>query len=227
MLISIFAVSLLSLPEIKREEILAQRQDELQKIKDRKALDALLAAQQGGDVSAAAKRALSWSSALIFVSPLHQVRTKLEVRPRRRRANLTSSRRSVGRKVRRRRYCSSSVATRRLTIAQTKASSPKRERSASPTDMEMSSEDEEDGQISKREQKEERESRLINKEKPSQEELISTMSQLEMLRLPRSQLAKYARMPWFEEYAKGEACSFLASPFVDNFGRRMGAIPHR
>ena len=42
--------------EVEREEILAQRQDEMQKIKDRKALDALIAAQQG-DVSTAAKRA--------------------------------------------------------------------------------------------------------------------------------------------------------------------------
>lgn len=50
--------------EMDREEILAQRQDELQKIKDRKALDALLAAQQG-DVSAAAKRSSIFLS-LIF-----------------------------------------------------------------------------------------------------------------------------------------------------------------
>lgn len=69
--------------------------------------------------------------------------------------------------------------------------------------MEMSSEDEEDGQISKREQEEERESRLINREKAPQEELISTMPQLQSLCLPRNKLAKYARMPWFEEYAKG------------------------
>ena len=52
----IFIDRLLSMTEVEREEILAQRQDEMQKIKDRKALDALIAAQQG-DVSSAAKRA--------------------------------------------------------------------------------------------------------------------------------------------------------------------------
>lgn len=60
----IAAYSLLGMSEMDREEILAQRQDELQKIKDRKALDALLAAQQG-DVSAAAKRSSIFLS-LIF-----------------------------------------------------------------------------------------------------------------------------------------------------------------
>lgn len=53
--------------------------------------------------------------------------------------------------------------------------------------MEMSSEDEEDGQISKREQEEERESRLINREKAPQEEIISTMPQLQSLCLPPQQ----------------------------------------
>lgn len=111
---------------------------------------------------------------------------------------------------------------------QTKVSSPKRERSASPTDMEMSSEDEEDGQISRREQEEERESRLIHKEKPPQEELITTLAQFEKLRLPRHQLARFARMPWFEEYAKGERFNSI-KPFISLtiINRRLGTISHR
>ena len=147
----------------------------------------------------------------------YQVHIKLEVQLRRRLVSWTSSRPGVGRRVRRRRYCSSSIATPWLTLVQTKALSPKRERSASPTDMEMSSEDEEDGQISKREQEEERESRLINKEKAPQEEPISTMSQLQSLCLPRSKLAKYARMPWFEEYVKGMLCEANDGHFLTKF----------
>ena len=50
---------LLAMSEIEREEILAQRQEDLQKLKDKRNLDQMFKAQRGGDpdaVSKAAKR---------------------------------------------------------------------------------------------------------------------------------------------------------------------------
>ncbi|KAH8100443.1 hypothetical protein DFH11DRAFT_1525198, partial [Phellopilus nigrolimitatus] len=89
----------------------------------------------------------------------------------------------------------------------TRINSPKRERSSSPMDMEMSSEDEEDGQISKLEQQEERESCLLNKAKPEDEDL--TLEDLEKCRLSRNKLVKYALMPWFEDFVKGSWVRYL------------------
>ncbi|KAH8115538.1 hypothetical protein DFH11DRAFT_1876749 [Phellopilus nigrolimitatus] len=64
------------------------------------------------------------------------------------------------------------------------------ERSSSPVDMEMSSKDEEDGQISKLEQQETRESRLLNKAKLEDKDL--TLEDLEKCQLSRNKLVKYA-----------------------------------
>ncbi|KAH8110223.1 hypothetical protein DFH11DRAFT_1746674 [Phellopilus nigrolimitatus] len=66
----------------------------------------------------------------------------------------------------------------------------------------MSSEDEEDGQISKLEQQEERESRLLNKAK-------LTLEDLEKCRLSCNKLFKYALMPWFEDFVKGSWVRYL------------------
>ncbi|KAH8108967.1 hypothetical protein DFH11DRAFT_1548726 [Phellopilus nigrolimitatus] len=91
----------------------------------------------------------------------------------------------------------------------TMINSPKRKRSSSPMDMEISFEDEEDRQISRLEQQEERESRLLNKTKPEDEDL--TMEDLEKCRLSRSKLVKYALMPWFEDFVKGNLPDILSS----------------
>ncbi|KAH8110245.1 plus-3-domain-containing protein [Phellopilus nigrolimitatus] len=89
----------------------------------------------------------------------------------------------------------------------TRINSPKQKCSSSPMDMEISSEDEEDRQISRLEQQEERESRLLNKTKPEDEDL--TMEDLEKCRLSRSKLVKYALMPWFEDFVKGSWVRYL------------------
>ena len=73
--------------------------------------------------------------------------------------------------------------------------------------MEMSSEDEEDGQISKQEQEEERELRLLNKTKAEDDEV--TMEVMKQAQLSRDLLVRYSKNPWFEEYSKGAWVRYL------------------
>ncbi len=77
--------------------------------------------------------------------------------------------------------------------------------------MEMSSEDEEDGQISKQEEREEWEQRVLNQAHPEEEPI--TMADLEKCRLGRDQLSKFCMAPWFEDYVKGEFI-FISIPLI-------------
>lgn len=89
--------------------------------------------------------------------------------------------------------------------------SPKRERSSSPMDMETSSESEEDGQITKYDEQEERERRLYGSQANNskgtngavEDDIPITMEDLNSVCLSRDLLAKYCLAPWFEEYVKG------------------------
>ena len=67
-------------------------------------------------------------------------------------------------------------------------------------DMEMSDEEEEDGQISKFEEEEEKE-RALDKSKADDGPI--TVDDLMKARLTRDTLAKHWRKPWFEELIKG------------------------
>ncbi|TDL27841.1 plus-3-domain-containing protein [Rickenella mellea] len=169
---------LLEMSEIDREDVLAQRQEELQRIQDKRNLDQMLKAQRGeidDSVSKAAKRAHAQRGATKEKSrKLDELKARRKLKDEKKR---------------------------------TKASSPKRDRSSSPMDMEMSSDDEEDGQISKLEQEEEREARLIGKTKV--DDGPTTLADLETCRLGREQLSKYCMAPWFEEYVKGAWVRYL------------------
>ncbi|KAI0701840.1 hypothetical protein BC835DRAFT_1322511 [Cytidiella melzeri] len=121
---------LLSLPEVEREGILAQRQEELQRIQDTRNLDKMYRDRTGGgddSVSKAAKRQHAQRGATKEKS------RKLD--------ELKAKRKAKGEKKR------------------TRTDSPRRDRSSSPMDMEMSDEDEEDGQISKFDQDDEKDRR--------------------------------------------------------------------
>ncbi|KAG6333784.1 hypothetical protein ID866_5310 [Astraeus odoratus] len=86
--------------------------------------------------------------------------------------------------------------------------SPKRERSSSPMDMETSSGEEEDGQITKYEEEEERERRLYSKQSDPEDEL-ATLADLVKCRLSRDMIAKYCMAPWFEDYVKGKYRQYI------------------
>ena len=92
-------------------------------------------------------------------------------------------------------------------------------------DMEMSSDEDEDGQITKQDQRDERTARLLDLSKSDEDEI--TLQDFERARLPRDALMKYHRRPWFPEYAKG-ACIYMPPfqlPFMRVPLRVLGAIP--
>lgn len=68
-------------------------------------------------------------------------------------------------------------------------------------DMETDSEEEEDGQISKFEEEEEKDRKRFGK--PEVEEEPITLEDISKCRLTRDLLVKYCMAPWFEEYVKG------------------------
>ncbi|THH18000.1 hypothetical protein EW146_g2928 [Bondarzewia mesenterica] len=168
---------LLEMPEIDREEVLAQRLEEMQRIQDKRNLDQMLKAQKTGDgenVSKAAKRH-------------HAVRGATKEKTRKL-DELKARRKAKDEKKRTR-------------------TSPKRDRSSSPMEMETDSGEEEDGQISKFEEEEEKERKLFNKAHPDEERII--LEDLDKIRVTRDMLAKHCMASWFEDYVKGAWVRFL------------------
>lgn len=77
-------------------------------------------------------------------------------------------------------------------------------------EMETSDEEAEDGQITKFEQEEEKERKLLGMTVPNDEPM--TIADLTKVRLTRDALAKHFLTPWFEDYVKGSlaSCFFYA-----------------
>lgn len=90
-------------------------------------------------------------------------------------------------------------------------------------DMETSDEEDEDGQISKLEQEDEKHSKLFNKAPPAQEEKLCR-ADLEKCRLTRSMISRNCLRPWFGDLLKGNPNLILYSN--SHLSRCMGAIPH-
>ncbi|KAI9056399.1 plus-3-domain-containing protein [Trametes sanguinea] len=170
---------LMEMFEIDRENILAQRQEEMQHYTDRRQLENMLKMQGGRgspdeSVSNAAKRQ-------------HAVRGATKEKSRKL-DELKAKRKAKSEKKR------------------TRANSPKRDRSSSPMDMETS-EDEEDGQITKYDEEEERDRKLYGTSHPDDEPI--TLADLYKCRVTRDQIAKYCMAPWFEDYIKGAWVRYL------------------
>lgn len=68
-------------------------------------------------------------------------------------------------------------------------------------DMETSDDEEEDGQISKYEEQEERDRKLFDKANVKDEPV--TLEDIEKCRLSRDSLEKFCMAPWFEDFVKG------------------------
>ncbi|CCM01841.1 uncharacterized protein FIBRA_03911 [Fibroporia radiculosa] len=172
---------LMQMSEIEREDILAQRQEEMQRIQDKRNLDQMLQAQSGrGDenVSKAAKRQ-------------HAVRGATKEKSRKL-DELKAKRKAKDEKKR------------------TRTNSPRQDPSSSPVDMEMSDDEEEDGQISKYEEQEEKDRRLYDKfDKSKSDDEPATLEDLEKCQLSRDMLARFSMAPWFEEAVKGGWVRFL------------------
>jgi RNA polymerase-associated protein RTF1 len=80
--------------------------------------------------------------------------------------------------------------------------------------METSSDEEEDGQISKLEEEEEKDRKLFGK-KDAEDEPI-TMNDLEKCRLTRDGIAKHCMVPWFEDYVKGMVYNMVIVLFLSH-----------
>lgn len=104
-------------------------------------------------------------------------------------------------------------------------------------EMETESESEEDGQITKYDELEER--RNSNSKGTNgtvvEDDTPITLDDLNSVRLPRDLLAKHCMAPWFEEYVKGwyPCCySFIKPMFLmakspsSVLFRCMGSLPH-
>jgi hypothetical protein len=81
-------------------------------------------------------------------------------------------------------------------------------------EMETSDEEAEDGQITKFEQEEEKERKLLGMTVHNDEPM--TITDLNKVRLTRDALAKHFLAPWFKDYVKGAASAIYFLPFLDD-----------
>jgi RNA polymerase-associated protein RTF1 len=89
-------------------------------------------------------------------------------------------------------------------------------------EMETSDEEAEDGQITKFEQEEEKERKLLGVAPPSDEPM--TLDDLNKVRLTRDALAKHFLAPWFEDYVKGTVSITLCRSCLMTSARSIRAL---
>lgn len=90
-------------------------------------------------------------------------------------------------------------------------------------EMETSDEEAEDGQITKFEQEEEKERKLLGMTVTNDEPM--TIADLNNVRLTRDALAKHFLAPWFEDYVKGTANALFFCPRLIILVRSVCALP--
>ncbi|KAI0034796.1 hypothetical protein K488DRAFT_77018 [Vararia minispora EC-137] len=168
---------LLDMPEVEREAILAERKEEMQKMEDQRQVASLLQAQRAAAGVDSVSKAAKRQHTIRGATK--EKSSKLDELKAKRKAK--DERRS--------------------------RSSPRRDRSSSP--MEMETEDEEDGQIGREEQEEERERRLLGSFKPSLDDQPITIEDLAKVLLTRDLIARHCMAPWFEDYVKGSYVRYL------------------
>ncbi|EMD36880.1 hypothetical protein CERSUDRAFT_114800 [Gelatoporia subvermispora B] len=172
---------LMQMPEIEREGIIEQRLEEMQRIQDQRNLDQMLKAQSGGRGAE--------ESVAKAAKRQHTVRGATKEKTRKL-DELKARRKAKDEKKR------------------TRDMSPKREASSSPVDMDMSDDEEEDGQITKYDEQEEKERRILDKVN-SRDDSPSMLEDFENVRLSRELLVKHSAAPWFSEYCKGAWVRYL------------------
>uniref|UniRef100_A0A0W0F0V2 Plus3 domain-containing protein n=1 Tax=Moniliophthora roreri TaxID=221103 RepID=A0A0W0F0V2_MONRR len=170
---------LMQMSEVEREEILAQRAEEMQRIHDKRALSQMVKDQRadGDSVAKAAKRQHTARGATKEKS------RKLDELKAKRKAKDEKSKNRTG--------------------------SPKRDRSSSPMDMDMETSDEdeeEEGMITRAEQEEESLDRKLGN---LEHEQPVTMVDFESVRLDRYKLSKHCMAPWFDRYVEGAYVRYL------------------
>ncbi|RXW19673.1 hypothetical protein EST38_g6184 [Candolleomyces aberdarensis] len=190
--------SLLALPEIKREEILAERSEEKRRLQEKRLLAQMVKQQKG---SGGMVVALDEDSVARAAKRQHAVRG----------ATKEKSRKLDELKAKRK---AKDESRKRAKLSPTSH----RDRSRSPgEDMEFSSEEQEDGMYTKEEQAEERERRLLglpssgsrSKEEDEEDLTPATVEDYNHCRLTRDLVAKWCLTPWFQDYAAGSWVRYL------------------
>lgn len=169
---------LLQMSEVEREDIFAQRLEEKQQLLDKRLLSQMVQQHRGGGAE---------DSVVKVAKRQHTARGATKEKTNK---------------------LAELKARRKAKDERKKNSSPRRDRSSSPMDMEISDGESEDGQITKFEQEEEKVERIFNKPTSTGTQPI-TMEDLERCRLSRNQLIKFALTPWFEDYVKGAWVRYL------------------
>ncbi|KAG5353608.1 hypothetical protein C0989_004716 [Termitomyces sp. Mn162] len=170
---------LMQMNEIERENIIASRLEEKQRKHDQRIISQMYNQQQrGADADAVSKAAKRQHTAR---GATKEKSRKLD--------ELKAKRKAKDEKQR------------------TKGS-PKRDRSSSPMDMEISDDESEDGQISKYEQEEEKERKMFSKP-VFPDDQPAAIEDLEKCRLTRDLLAKHCMAPWFPDYVQNAWVRYL------------------
>jgi hypothetical protein len=90
-------------------------------------------------------------------------------------------------------------------------------------EMETSDDEAEDGQITKLDQEEEKERKLLGKTAPNDEPM--TIVDLNKVRLTRDALVKHFLTPWFNDYVKGTAGAIFSCTYLTILVRSVCALP--
>ncbi|KAF8581111.1 plus-3-domain-containing protein [Ramaria rubella] len=168
------------MPEIEREELLASRQEELQRLQDKHNLDNMLKTQTGGadfeHVSQAAKRKHAVRGATKEkTQKLDELKAKRKAKEERARAH------------------------------KDKASSPGQRRRSESSEPELSDVTDEEGEINKEDEEERKYKESFNSPKADK----ITLDDFEKIRLSRHQIAKNYYTPWFEDWVAGAWVRYL------------------
>ncbi|CAK5263544.1 unnamed protein product [Mycena citricolor] len=168
---------LLGKPEFEREQIISERMDEKERIRDRKYVEKMRANQLAGvagvgDEDPKSRPARSSGKDRTKDRSLHALKAKRKAKDEKKKNHTGSPKNG-------------------------------RDRSSSPTDMDMSDTDSEDGQITRQQQQEER---YLGKPKSSSspvDDLPLSSDYLRKIGLTRDHFVQYMSAPWFEQMVVG------------------------
>lgn len=184
---------LLAMPEIKREQVLADRAEVVRQSKERALLAQMVKQNRG----------MAMDSDDDSVRPAKRQNTARSNKDKEKMGKLDE------------------LKAKRKARGEVKKNiklSPKshRDRSASPQDMDISSDESEDGMITREEQQEERDRRLMGlstssskRDEDSEEHAEATLEDFNRTRLTRDMVAKWCMHSWFEEYVTGTWVRYL------------------
>ncbi|KAH6910707.1 hypothetical protein BKA70DRAFT_1271306 [Coprinopsis sp. MPI-PUGE-AT-0042] len=194
---------LLEMPEIRREEILAERIEAKQRLQEKQVLAQMVKQQRSGGVGGT----FDADEDSVAKAAKRQHTARGATKEKTRKLDELKAKRKAKDESRKR----------------VKLSPNANRRSSSPQDMDISDEDSEDGQITKSDQEEERERRLLgltSKKEVVEDNSPATVEDFNRCRLTRDLVAKWCMAPWFDKYVQDAWVRYL-------IGNREGEAIYR